>query len=132
MEASPLEAPLCHVPIARGAVTNTSIASFDLQTFIDPLPLDQLLCYGPSTVHSWPAEDRDQILAVANRDMTIARRNVAELTRYLDTHAAHLACIYIIAILKVLIILTSFTDFNIFYDNYTSRSGVWGIILSHL
>ena len=81
-EAIPLEAPHCHVPIARGAVTNTSIASFDLQTFIDPLPLDQLLCYSPSTVHSWPAEDRDQILAVANRDMTIARRNVAELTRY--------------------------------------------------
>ena len=91
MEASTLEAPHCHIPIARGAVTYTSIASFDLQTFIDPLPLDQLLCYSPSTVHSWPAEDRDQILAVANRDMTIARRNLAYLTRYLDAHAAHLA-----------------------------------------
>ena len=91
MEASRLEAPHCHVPVARWAVTNTSIASFDLQTFIDPLPLDQLLCYSPSTVHSWPAEDRDQILAVANRDMTIARRNVADISRYLDTHAAHLA-----------------------------------------
>ena len=91
MEASTLEAPHCHIPIARGAVNFTSIASLDLQTFIDPLPLDQLLCYSSSTVHSWPAEDRDQILAVANRDMTIARRNLAELTRYLDTHAAHLA-----------------------------------------
>ena len=86
MEASTLEAPHCHIPIARGAVNFTSIASLDLQTFIDPLPLDQLLCYSSSTVHSWSAEDRDQILAVANRDMTIARRNLAELT-----HAAHLA-----------------------------------------
>ena len=91
MEASTLEAPHCHIPIARGAVNYTSIASLDLQTFIDPLPLDQLLCYSPSTVYSWPAEDRGQILAVANRDRTIARRNLAELTRYLDTHAAHLA-----------------------------------------
>ena len=91
MEASTLEAPHCHIPIARGAVNFTSIASLDLQTCIDPLPLDQLLCYSSSTVQSWPAEDRDQILAVANRDLTVARRNLAELTRYLDTHAAHLA-----------------------------------------
>ena len=94
MEASTPEAPHCHIPIARGAVSYTSIASLDLQTFIDPLPLcalDQLLCYSSSIVHLWPAEDRDQILAVANHDITIARRNLAELTRYVDTHAAHLA-----------------------------------------
>ena len=91
MEASRLESPHCHLPLARGAVTNTSISSFDLQTFIDPLPLDQLLCHSPSTVHSWPAEHREQILAVANRDMVIARKNVADLSRYLDAHAAHLA-----------------------------------------
>ena len=35
--------------------------------------------------------DRDQILAVAGRDLTVARHNLAELTRYLDVHAAHLA-----------------------------------------
>ena len=91
MEASTIEAPYCHIPIDRGAVSYTSIASLDLQKCIDPLPLDQLLCYSSSTVHSWPAEDRDQILAVANRDIAIARRNLAELTRYVDTHAAHLA-----------------------------------------
>ena len=91
MEASRLEAPHCHVPLARGAVTNTSISSYDLQTFIEPLPLDQLLCYSPSTVHSWPDAHRKEILAVANRDMVIARRNVADITRYLDAHAAHLA-----------------------------------------
>ena len=81
MEASRLEAPHCHVPLARGAVANTSISSYDLQTFIEPLPLDQLLCYSPSTMHSWPAADREEILAVANRD----------ISRYLDAHAAHLA-----------------------------------------
>ena len=77
--------------LARGAVSNTCISSLDLQTFIDPLPMDQLLCYSPSTVHSWPAEDREQILAVAGRDMVIARIIVADISRYLDAHAAHLA-----------------------------------------
>ena len=38
----------------------------------------------------------------------------------------------LLAILKVLIILTSFIDFNIFYDNYTSRSGVGWVRLSIL
>ena len=40
MEASTLEAPHCYITIVRGAVNFTSIASLDLQTFIDPLPLD--------------------------------------------------------------------------------------------
>ena len=91
MEASTLEAPRYRIPIARGAVNITSIASLDLQTFIDPLPLDQLLCYSADTVQSWPTEDRDQILTVAGRDLTVARRNLAELTCYIDIHAAHLA-----------------------------------------
>ena len=91
MEASAMESPRSSVPIARGAVSFTSIASTDLQTFIDPLPLDNLICYGASTVQSWPARDRDQILAVAGRDITVARHNLAELTRYVDLHAAHLA-----------------------------------------
>ena len=34
---------------------------------------------------------RKQILAVAGRDLSVARRNLAELTRYVDMHAAHLA-----------------------------------------
>ena len=50
--------------------------------------MDQLLCYSPSTMHSWPAEDREQILAVDGYDMVIARRNVADISRYLDAHAA--------------------------------------------
>ena len=91
METSAMEPPRSSVPIARGVVNFTSIASTDLQTFIDPLPLDNLICYGASTVQSWPARDRDQILAVAERDITVARHNLAELTRYVDLHAAHLA-----------------------------------------
>ena len=43
MESSRLEAPHSHLPIARGAVINTFIASFDLHTVIERLPLDQLL-----------------------------------------------------------------------------------------
>ena len=91
MKASTLEAPRYCIPIARGSVNFTSIASLDLQTFIDPLPLDQLICYSADTVRSWPTEDREQILVVASRDLTVARRNLAELTRYVDIHAVHLA-----------------------------------------
>ena len=35
--------------------------------------------------------DRHAILAVANRDVRIARQNIAELMVYVDDHAAHLA-----------------------------------------
>ena len=91
METSPVIPPTFAVPVARGAVNFTSMASTDLLTFIDPLPMDNLLGYNSNTVQSWPARDRDQILAVAGRDLTVARHNLAELTRYLDVHAAHLA-----------------------------------------
>ena len=91
MESSQLVAPQCHFPLARGAVASSSIASFDLQTFVEPLPLDQLLCYAPSTVQSWPTAAREKILGVAQRDMVVARRNISDFSRYLDTHAAHLA-----------------------------------------
>ena len=91
MEASTMETPRYCLPTARGSVSFTSIASLDLQTFIDPVPLDQLICYSAETVRSWPTEDRAQILAVAGRDITVARRNLAELTRYIDIHAVHLA-----------------------------------------
>ena len=39
----------------------------------------------------WPAADRHAILAVANRDVRVARQNIAELMLYVDDHAAHLA-----------------------------------------
>ena len=49
MEASRMETPRYCLPTARGSVSFTSIASLDLQTFIDPLPLDQLICYSAET-----------------------------------------------------------------------------------
>ena len=52
--------------------------------------MDRLALHDARAVH-WPSADRDQLLAVAHRDLHVARRNVAELTRYLDNQAAHLA-----------------------------------------
>ena len=84
-------APQCHLPLARGAVSSSSIASMELQTFVEPLPLDQLLCHTPSTVQTWPTTAREEILAVAHRDLAVARRNIADFTYYLDVHAVHLS-----------------------------------------
>ena len=44
-----------------------------------------------AAVRSWPAADRHSLLAVANRDVRVARQNIAELMLYVDDHAAHLA-----------------------------------------
>ena len=53
--------------------------------------MDRLALHDARAVRDWPAEDRTQLLAVAHRDLHVARRNVAELTRYLDDQAAHLS-----------------------------------------
>ena len=53
--------------------------------------MDQLLCHTPRSIQSWPTSARDEILAVAHRDLAVARRNVEEFTMYLDIHSAHLA-----------------------------------------
>ena len=58
---------------------------------MEPLPLDQLVCHSTDTARSWPAAARDKLLAVAHRDMAVARRNMADLTLYLDTQSAHQA-----------------------------------------
>ena len=49
------------------------------------------MCHSVSTVWSWPTAAREELLAVAHRDMAVARRNLTDLTRYLDMHSAHLA-----------------------------------------
>ena len=67
------------------------VASTDLLSFIDPLPMDRLPLHGAQAVRGWPSSERDQLLAVAHRDLHVARRNVADLTRYLDDHCAHIA-----------------------------------------
>ena len=87
-------APGSHcVPVlsSRAAVPGTCIASTDLLDFIDPLPMDRLALHNHQTARDWPAEDQRQLLAVAHRDLYVARRNVADITRYLDDQAAQLA-----------------------------------------
>ena len=44
-----------------------------------------------AAVCSWPAADRHDILAVANRDVGVVRQDITELLLYVDDHAAHLA-----------------------------------------
>ena len=80
--------PQCHMPLTRGAVSSASIASTELQSIIETLPMDQLVCHTPRSIQT---AARDEILAVAHRYLTVARRNVAEFTKYLNMHSAHLA-----------------------------------------
>ena len=53
--------------------------------------MDQLSRHTVAEIRSWPAADRDDLLAVANRDVRVARQNIAEMLLYVDDHAAHLA-----------------------------------------
>ena len=54
LQSGPLVPPQCHMPLARGAVSSALIASTELQSFVEPLPLDQLMCHTPRSVQSWP------------------------------------------------------------------------------
>ena len=80
---------MCRYP--GGAVSGVSLGSTDLLQYIDPLPIDQLLYHEVQAVRAWPECARNELLAVAQRDVAVARQNLAELTRYVDIHAAHLA-----------------------------------------
>ena len=53
--------------------------------------MDRLSRHTVAEIRSWPAADRHDILAVANRDVRVARQNIAEMLLYVDDHAAHLA-----------------------------------------
>ena len=55
------------------------------------LPLDRLSRHTVAAICSWPSTDRRHILAVASRDIHVARQNLAELQLYVDDHAAHTA-----------------------------------------
>ena len=79
-----------HLP-SRPAVPDLCIASSSLLSALDPLPLDRLSRHTVEEITLWPAADRHAILAVANRDVRIARQNIAKLLVYVDDHAAHLA-----------------------------------------
>ena len=76
---------------SRPAVPDLCIASSRLLSVLDPLPMDRLSRHTVAEIRSWPAADRHDILAVANRDVRVARQNIAELLLYVDDHAAHLA-----------------------------------------
>ena len=79
-----------HLP-SRPAVTDLCIASSSLLSVLDPLPLDRLSRHTVGEISLWPAADRHAILAVAHRDVRVARQNIAEMMLYIDDHAAHLA-----------------------------------------
>ena len=76
---------------SRPAVPDLCIASSSLLSLMDPLPMGRLSRHTVTEIRSWPAADRNDILAVANRDVRVARQNIAELLLYVDDHAAHLA-----------------------------------------
>ena len=91
MQSGPVDRPQLHVPLSRGAVSGASLGSTVLLQYIDPLPMDQLLYHEVQAVRAWPESARSELLAVAQRDVAVARQNLADLTRYVDIHAAHLA-----------------------------------------
>ena len=76
---------------SRPAVPDLCIASSSLLSMIDPLPMDRLSHHTVAEIRVWPASDRHDLLAVANRDVRVARQNIAEMILYVDDHAAHLA-----------------------------------------
>ena len=91
LEAGRLGASTPQHVILRPAVPDLCIASSNLLSLVDPLPMDRLSRHTVAEIRLWPATDRHDILAVANRDVRVARQNLAELQLYVDDHAAHLA-----------------------------------------
>ena len=91
LEAGRLGASTPQHVTSRPAVPDLCITSSNLLSLMDPLPMDRLSCHTVAEIRSWPAADRHDILAVANRDVRVARQNLAELQLYVDDHAAHIA-----------------------------------------
>ena len=84
LEAGTFGSPQVSPVASRVAVPDLSVASLDLLTFLEPLPMDRLLLHEVHAARGWPSTDRDQILA--HRDLHVARHNVAELTHFIDLH----------------------------------------------
>ena len=91
LQTGPGELVQLHIPKSRGAVSSVSIASTDLLSHVETLPMDQLILHDTQTVYSWPNNARSELFAVARRDIAVARRNLTSLMRYVDMHEAHLA-----------------------------------------
>ena len=93
LQSGPFDQPQNYFPLASGAVSSVSLASSDVLCYVEQLPLDQLVFHSADTVRSWPAAARDELLTVAHWDIAVARRNLADLTLYLDNQSVHLvAC----------------------------------------
>ena len=58
-----------------------NIASTDLLLHVTPLPMEQLILHDMATVCDWPHGARGELFAVARRDIAVARRNLARMTR---------------------------------------------------
>ena len=65
LQTGPFDPPHCHVPLTRGAVSSVSITSTDLLYYVEPLPLDQLVCHSAHTVWSWPTVAREEIWRIS-------------------------------------------------------------------
>ena len=91
LEAGHLGASKPQHVMSRPAVPNLCIASTNLLSLIDPLPMDRLSRHTVAAVCSWPDVDHHHILAVTNRDVRVAQQNLVELQLYVDDHTAHLA-----------------------------------------
>ena len=91
LEAGRLGASTQQHMMSRPAVPDLCIANSNLLSLMDPLPMDRLSRHTVAAICSWPAADRHDILAVANRDVRVARQNLAELQLYVDDHPAHIA-----------------------------------------
>ena len=91
LEAGRLGASTPQHVMSRPAAPDLCIASSNLLSLMDPLPMDRLSRHTVAAIRSWPAADRHDILAVTNRDVRVTRQNLAELQLYVDDHAAHLA-----------------------------------------
>ena len=91
LQSGLVEHPQLHVPQSRGAVSSVLIGSTDLLYYVEPLPLDQFIYHDVQAVRTWSDAAREELLAVALRDIAVARPDLTDMTRYLDMHAAHLA-----------------------------------------
>ena len=77
LEAGQLGASTPQHVMFRLLVLDLCIASANLLLLIDFLFLDRLSRHTVTAICSWPATDRHHILAVTNRDLRVARQNLA-------------------------------------------------------
>ena len=87
LEAGHLGASTPQHVMSRPAVPDLCIASTNMLSLIDPLPMDRLSRHTVAAVCSWPAVDRHHILAVANRDVRVAQQLLILCKYVIVSHA---------------------------------------------